>query len=109
MSVAVQHRKLVQDLIPSIINANGGAAVTRVLNQTEYRAALHAKLAEESEELRTATPSDQLGELADLLDVVKALAASTGHTLEQVITAARAKTAARGGFVHRIWLEETRN
>lgn len=106
---AVIHRKLVRDLIPAIITANGGTAVSRVLEPDEYRAALHAKLAEESAELRTAAPAEQLGELADLLDVVKALAADAGHTLDQVIDAAAAKTAKRGGFTSRLWLEETRD
>lgn len=104
----VVHRKLVRDRIPVIIVANGGAASFRVLEQDEYRAALHAKLAEEARELRAAAPGEQLGELADLLEVVKALAAGSGHTLEEVINAAAAKTAKRGGFNKRIWLEETR-
>lgn len=105
----VQHRKLVRDLIPDIITGSGGTAVIRVLEPDEFRAALHAKLAEESEELRTAAPEAQLGELADLLEVVKALAADTGHTLDEVIDAAAAKTAKRGGFTSRLWLEETRD
>lgn len=107
MSVAL-HRKLVRDLIPDIIGASGATAVTRVLDGADYRAALHAKLAEEAAELRAAGPAEQLGELADLLDVVRALAEDSGHTLEAVIAAAAAKTAQRGGFTDRIWLEETR-
>lgn len=109
MSV-VRHRKLVRDLIPSIITANGGTAVTRTLKPQEYRDALHAKLAEESEELRTAVePADQLGELADLLEVIIALAADTGYNLLEVVEAAAAKSAKRGGFTRRVWLEETRD
>jgi predicted house-cleaning noncanonical NTP pyrophosphatase (MazG superfamily) len=109
VSGVVVHRKLVRDLIPSIIHANGGTAVSRVLDADEYRAALHSKLAEESDELRSAAPDEQLGELADLLEVVKALAADAGHTLEEVLDAANAKTAKRGGFDGRLWLEETRD
>jgi predicted house-cleaning noncanonical NTP pyrophosphatase (MazG superfamily) len=109
VTVAVVHRKLVRDLIPDIITANGGTAVTRTMAPEEYRAALHAKLAEESEELRAAAPGEQLGELADLLEVVKALAADTGHTIEEVLDAANAKTVKRGGFNRRLWLEETRD
>lgn len=107
---AVRHRKLVRDLIPAIITANGGTAITRTLTPKEYRDALHAKLAEESEELRTAVePADQLGELADLLEVVIALAADTGYNLLEVVEAAAAKSAKRGRFTHRVWLEETRD
>jgi predicted house-cleaning noncanonical NTP pyrophosphatase (MazG superfamily) len=109
MSDTFFHRKLVRDRIPVIIVANGGAASFRVLEQDEYRTALHAKLAEEAVELRRAAPEEQLGELADLLEVVKALAADAGHTLDEVIVAAAAKSAKRGGFDRRIWLEETRD
>jgi predicted house-cleaning noncanonical NTP pyrophosphatase (MazG superfamily) len=109
VSGTVVHRKLVRDLIPSIIQTNGGTPVIRVLEPDEYRAALHAKLAEESAELCAAAPDEQLGELADLLEVVRALAADAGHTLEEVLDAANAKTAKRGGFDGRLWLEETRD
>jgi predicted house-cleaning noncanonical NTP pyrophosphatase (MazG superfamily) len=105
----VIHRKLVRDLIPDIITANGGTAVTHTMKPKEYQAALHAKLAEESEELRAAVePAARLAELADLLEVVMALAADTGYTVLEVIEAAAAKSAKRGGFTHRVWLEETR-
>ncbi|MET4144269.1 nucleoside triphosphate pyrophosphohydrolase [Arthrobacter sp. UYCo732] len=110
MSDAVKHQKLVRDLIPAIIEANGGTAVTRTLKPEEYRAALHAKLAEESDELRGAVePDDRLSELADLLEVLKALAADTGYDLLEVIESAAAKSAKRGGLAHRVWLEETRD
>jgi predicted house-cleaning noncanonical NTP pyrophosphatase (MazG superfamily) len=69
---------------------------------------VHAKLAEEAQELRAAAPGERLGELADLQEVVRALAADAGHTLEEVISAASAKSAKRGGFDKRIWLEEAR-
>lgn len=108
MSGAVVHRKLVRDRIPEIIAANGGAVSVRVMDQDEYRAALHTKLGEEAAELRAAEPREQLGELADLLDVVQALAADAGHTLDDVIAAAASKTRKRGGFAGRLWLEWTR-
>lgn len=79
----------------AIINANG-AAVFRTLEPDEYRAALHAKLAEASEELRTVAPDEQMGEP----EVPKALAIDAGHTLEQVIDAANVKMAKRGGFTY---------
>lgn len=102
-----EHRKLVRDLVPAIIQANGEIAITRVLEDGEYDAALHTKLREESDELRVAPPQEKLGELADLLEVVRALAARSGHTFEEVVAAAESKAASRGGFDARIWLEET--
>ncbi|QOT19392.1 nucleoside triphosphate pyrophosphohydrolase [Paenarthrobacter sp. YJN-5] len=109
MNGTVIHRKLVRDLIPDIVTAKGGTAVTRVMEPDEYRAALHTKLAEEAEELLAAAPGEKLGELADLLEVLQALATVAGHTLDEVIGAAAAKSAKRGGFGGRIWLEETQD
>lgn len=101
------HRKLVRDLVPAIIQEHGEIAVTRVLSDAEYGASLFSKLQEEADELRISPPQERLGELADVLEVVRALAAHYGHTLGEVIDAADAKTAARGGFGQRLWLEET--
>lgn len=105
----MQHRKLVRDNIPAIIIANGGTADFRVLTAEEYRTALHTKLAEESAELSAAPHGEQLSELADLMDVLKALAEDAGYSLEQVLNAATTKTENRGGFTRRIWLEESRD
>ncbi len=63
---------------------------------------LHAKEAGELRARRT------VGELADLLEVVPALAADAGYTLDEVISAAVAKSAKRGGFTGRLWLAESR-
>ena len=102
-----EHRKLVRDRIPAIIQANGEIAIPRVLEDGEYTAALHTKLREESDELRVAPPQEKLEELADLLEVVRALAAHSGYSLGEVLTEADAKAASRGGFDARLWLEET--
>lgn len=101
------HRKLVRDLVPALIQQGGEVAVTRVLDGAEYAASLFTKLAEEADELRTAAPQERLEELSDVLEVVRALAAHYGHTLEEVQAAADAKAALRGGFGQRLWLEET--
>ena len=63
--------KLVRDRIPEIIEASGGQATTRLLDQAERLPALLAKLQEESVELRTATsPAEQREVLADVLEVL---------------------------------------
>lgn len=98
-----EHGKLVRDRIPGIIVAAGDVAVTRVLEGDEYRQALIAKLREECDEF-IIDPS--VGELADVLEVVRALAsliASPGE-LERVRLQ---KLAERGGFEERIYLEST--
>jgi len=63
------------------------------------RNALAAKLLEEAQELLATTdPDDVKGELADLLEVVRALADVTGVAWSEVDTAATEKRVRRGGF-----------
>jgi len=106
MSVTI-HNKLVRDRIPEIIAANGDIPATRVLDRDEYREALMAKLGEEAEELRTAPEAERIGELADLQEVLNALARSYGFSPAEVTFAADRKHSDRGGFDGRIYLEST--
>ena len=69
------HHKLVRDKIPEIIELNGGKAEYRVLNAEEYRQALETKLDEEVLEFHQDKTAE---ELADILEVVFALAATAG-------------------------------
>jgi predicted house-cleaning noncanonical NTP pyrophosphatase (MazG superfamily) len=98
--------KLVRDLIPQIIEADGGTPATRQLTPAEHLEALHAKLLEELEELRAATtPDEQRWELADLAEVLHGLAHQLGQTWDDVEAARVAKRAERGGFEGGIWLD----
>lgn len=106
MSVTV-YNKLVRDKIPKIIAADGHIPVTRVLDENDHREALLAKLSEETEELRTATEAERIGELADLQEVLNSLARSYGFSPPEVVYAAAKKRLARGGFDGRIYLEHT--
>ena len=99
--------KLVRDLIPDIIEADGKIAVTRTLDEYEYIVELEAKLKEEVEEfLQTCNITDAMEELADVLEVVLALNDTLGGNVEEV---RKAKADKRGGFKHRIYLEEVKN
>ncbi|MET8049065.1 nucleoside triphosphate pyrophosphohydrolase [Streptosporangium sp. NPDC005286] len=102
----IAYGKLVRDRIPEIIEAAGKTAMVRVLDEAELVPALTAKLAEEAEELRQAGPDDRLGELADIHEVLMALTEVLGFSGEQVREAARRKRTERGGFSHRLWLDE---
>ena len=74
--------KLVRDRIPEIIAAHGSVPHTRILEEGEYRTALEAKLDEEAAEYhRDKTPE----ELADILEVVFALAAAHGCAEEELL------------------------
>jgi predicted house-cleaning noncanonical NTP pyrophosphatase (MazG superfamily) len=91
--------KLVRDKVPQIIRGAGGDPATRIAGTDEYRYLLRAKLIEEVGEFLA---SDDPQELADIVEVVLALAADLGvdrHRLEEV---REAKAIARGGFADRI-------
>lgn len=88
------YHKLVRDRIPEIIEAQGGTAHVRVLENEEYRAYLEAKLDEEVGEFHR---DQNVEELADILEVVYALADSIGNR-EDLMEIYRKKHEARGGF-----------
>lgn len=92
--------KLVRDKIPEIIEASGQMPITRILDRDEYLACLEAKL---DEEVREFHESKEPEELADILEVVYALAAAHGCSREQLLDIYQKKNAARGGFEKRIY------
>jgi predicted house-cleaning noncanonical NTP pyrophosphatase (MazG superfamily) len=90
---------------PAIIAAGGSKPSTRVLDQASYQAALRSKLLEEAQEA-AAAPDEQLAsELADVLEVLRALAKAHDRTWEDIEVQARRKHAERGGFDRQIFLE----
>jgi predicted house-cleaning noncanonical NTP pyrophosphatase (MazG superfamily) len=101
----VAHRKLVRDRIPQIIQSEGGRPITRVLDEASYHQALLAKLIEEAQEASHATASDLPGELADVLEVLRALTVTAGISWPQLLALAEDKRGRRGGFGRRIFLE----
>jgi predicted house-cleaning noncanonical NTP pyrophosphatase (MazG superfamily) len=101
----LDYHKLVRDGIPRIIEADGGQPVTCVLDQAGYLAALRAKLVEEAEEARSAPDRQLRSELADVLEVLRALAAAHGMSWEDVVAEAARKRDERGGFDQRTFLE----
>ncbi len=101
----MKYKKLVRDNIPDIIAKNGEVALTRVLGQKEYIARLIDKL---SEEYREFLEDMSFEELADILEVIYALADEMGgrEVLENV---RKKKFTERGGFTKRVFLESTGN
>ena len=96
--------KLVRDRISEIIHARGGIADTRVLGATEYREELFRKLSEESYELAVANEADVAEELADVLEVLRALAAEHGLDWRLIERLRDSKRDERGGFEGRVYL-----
>ena len=101
----LDYHKLVRDGIPRIIETDGGQPVTCVLDQAGYLAALRAKLVEEAEEARSAPDRQLRSELADVLEVLRALAAAHDMSWEDVVAEAARKRDERGGFDQRTFLE----
>lgn len=100
--------KLVRDKIPDLICASGRVPDVRVLDDAAYRSALHDKLLEEAAELRGAMTNDEVvAELADVLEVLAAMAALHGLSFEGLVVAADYKRSERGGFARRLWLSTT--
>ena len=89
--------KLVRDKIPEII---GDTCVTRTLSEAEYLQALDAKL---DEELAEYHESGSAEELADLLEVIYAVAKARGYDVDEV---RKEKATQRGRFEKRIMLVE---
>ncbi len=101
----IVYNKLVRDRIPEIIQAAGHQPTTRVLDDSSYQSALLAKLLEEAQEARVATAEDLRYELADVLEVLRALAKTQNMTWEALWSAADRKRNERGGFDGRVFLE----
>jgi predicted house-cleaning noncanonical NTP pyrophosphatase (MazG superfamily) len=102
----VPHNKLVRDRIPEIIKSEGHHPVTRVLDDASYQVALLAKLLEEAQEANDAAAAADLpNELADVLEVLRALAATAGMSWTELLSFAAEKRSRRGGFEKRIFLE----
>ena len=84
----IAYNKLVRDQIPDIIAAAGSQPSTRVLDHASYRGALRSKLLEEAQEAEEAPDEQLASELADVLEVLRALAMSHGMTWEDAGVAA---------------------
>jgi predicted house-cleaning noncanonical NTP pyrophosphatase (MazG superfamily) len=101
----VIYRKLVRDRIPETIQAEGRRPVACVLDEASYRQALLAKLIEEAQEASRAGADDLPGELADVLEVHRALAETAGMSRPRLLALAEDKRSRRGGLGRRIFLE----
>ena len=98
-----RYNKLVSDRIPEIIESSGRTCVTEILSDEDYLKMLDAKLDEELAEYHA---DQNIEELADLMEVIRACAVARGYTLEQLEQVRAEKVAERGGFEKRILLKE---
>lgn len=102
-TIKMIHNKLVRDKIPQIISKDGKTAYTRILNDDEYLVELDRKLNEECAEYQA---DKSLEELADMLEVVYAIAVARSYSIEELEKARREKFEKSGGFNEKIFLEK---
>lgn len=99
------YNKLVRDRIPEIIESDGRKCTTEILSDDRWLQMLDAKL---DEELAEYQESKSLEELADLLEVMRAVVKARGWSWEQLEQARQEKAVRRGGFEKKILLKEVR-
>lgn len=98
-----KYSKLVRDRIPEIIEDSGNTCVTEILSNEDYLRMLDNKLDEELAEYHA---DQNIEELADLMEVIRACAVARGYTPEQLEQVRAEKAAQRGGFEKKILLKE---
>jgi predicted house-cleaning noncanonical NTP pyrophosphatase (MazG superfamily) len=96
-------KKLVRDKIPEIIEASGRTVIIRRLEGREFIDRLLEKLLEEHVEL---LDSESLDEIADMIEVLFALAKQLGHNEQAVLTRRKVKREERGGFDRALYLTQ---
>ena len=99
----IVYNKLVRDRIPEIIEQTGKTCTCSILSDEDYLKMLDEKL---NEELAEYQEDKSMEELADLLEVVRAIAIARGSSIEEIEKIRRAKAEKRGEFEKKIYLEE---
>jgi predicted house-cleaning noncanonical NTP pyrophosphatase (MazG superfamily) len=97
---AIAQGKLVRDKIPQIIRSKGEEPMLHTASLEEYEIRLRDKLREEVEEFLASDNDPE--ELADILEVLHALAGQAGTDQQQLETLRANKAEQRGGFAGRI-------
>ena len=96
------HNKLVRDKIPEIIEKTGKVCHIHTLTSDEYLAELDRKLNEECAEYQA---DKSLEELADMQEVMYAIAEARGYSVEELEKVRAEKAEKRGAFIEKIYLE----
>ena len=99
--------KLIRDKLPTILHSEGIEISTRILeNDADYLKSLKDKLMEEAQEAIDATTEYHMQEeLADVLEVIRALCLAYGFSYEKVEAIRQQKREAKGSYEKRIHAE----
>src|SRR5690625_2162245 len=106
-NMTIIYNKLVRDRIPEIIRNDNKKYKTKILDNDQYLVELKRKLDEELEEYNQATDDDEaLEELADMLELIHALAKMHRADINKLERIRDHKAKERGGFKDKIFLIE---
>lgn len=97
----IPYHKLVRDRIPQIIEASGKTCQIVTMGEAEYLRMLDAKLDEELAEYHR---DHSLEELADLLEVIRAVTMARGYSLEELEQVRAQKENECGAFAKKLLL-----
>lgn len=99
------YNKLVRDHIPEIIKNQGETPYVSVLDDKQFNVELRKKL---KEEVREYLLSEEIEELADIIEVIEALAKHKGSSFEEVLEIKEKKAKKNGKFEKRIFLQKVK-
>lgn len=99
-----KYNKLVRDKIPLIIESKGEKPITKILDAEEYIRELNRKL---QEELLEFLQDNTAEELADMLEVIYAIAKTHHISIEELERIREKKKEDKGGFEKKIFLIES--
>lgn len=103
MTKTITYNKLIRDNIPEIIKKSGKSYDLHQAHDKEYQDHLFMKLIEESKEM---AENPCLEELADILEVIEAIKALYAFKDEDIERIKAEKKANRGGFNKRLILDK---
>lgn len=103
-----KYHKLVRDNIIDIIEKDGKECDYEILSDEDYIVRLKNKLKEEADELSVAANDEIIAEIADVLEVIEAIAIYYHLNVEDIMKYKEAKALKNGKFAKRMLLLETR-
>ena len=98
----IEYDKLIRDKIPEIIEQSGKKCIVEVMDNDTYIEYLDQKL---NEELAEYQQDKSIEELADLFEVIYAVVAARGYSVEKLERIRLEKAKERGTFEKRLLLK----
>ena len=98
----IEYDKLIRDKIPEIIEQSGKKCIVEVMDNDTYIEYLDQKL---NEELAEYQQDKSIEELADLLEVIYAVVAARGYSVEELERLRLEKAEKRGAFEKKLLLK----